>query len=132
MAVCALGGDEGGPGKNISRVPADFNFGRLLERFSSYTGVRRRRGSCRPLIFSGGLYAGKFGFGFGKIFLKRIALLHLSHNGLGQYASGVDIRRTMPGDFAAVPADGAGFGNYQFTAPNPATNSTRFYILRQP
>jgi hypothetical protein len=23
-------------------------------------------------------------------------------------------------------------GNYQFTDPNPATNSTRFYILRQP
>lgn len=26
----------------------------------------------------------------------------------------------------------AGSGNYQFTDPNPATNSTRFYILRQP
>jgi hypothetical protein len=26
----------------------------------------------------------------------------------------------------------AGSGNYQFTDPNPATNATRFYILRQP
>jgi hypothetical protein len=26
----------------------------------------------------------------------------------------------------------AGSGNYQFTDPNPATNSARFYILRQP
>jgi len=26
----------------------------------------------------------------------------------------------------------SGSGHYQFTTPNPATNSAQFYILRQP
>lgn len=75
------------------------------------SGIRQYISGGFRLIFSRGLGGVQFGLGFGKVFLKRIALLHLSHNGLGQDTSGVDIRRVMPRNFNTVPADGAGFSN---------------------
>lgn len=40
-------------------------------------------------------------------------------------------RSTWPVNGAAVE-NPAGSGNYQFSDPNPATNTTRYYLLRQP
>lgn len=63
------------------------------------------------LIFYSGFGGGNFGFGFGEVLLKFIALLHLVDDGLREYAPNVNNRWMMLGNFNAVPAHGTRFSN---------------------
>ena len=50
----------------------------------------------------------------------------------GKWALTLGLMAATPGLTHTAVESPANSGSYQFTDPNPATNTARFYLLRQP